>query len=159
MAGLQSKVRTCLWFNGRAREAAEFYVSLLPDSQIDEAWTLEEGAEDDHIIEFTLAGTPMMILNGGDYFKLNEAASISVLTEDQAETDHLWAALMADGGEETMCGWLKDRFGVSWQIVPKRLVALAYHPDKAIAARVREAMMSMRKIDIAALEAAARDDL
>lgn len=158
MAGLQAKVRTCLWFNGRAREAAEFYVSLLPDSQIDEPWALENDENESFVIEFTLAGAPMMILNGGDYFTLNEAASISVLTEDQTETDRLWEALTSDGGEESMCGWLKDRFGVSWQIVPKKLVQLSNHPDKAVAGRVREAMMKMKKINIAALEAAAQGE-
>jgi len=152
MAGLQQKVRTCLWFDGRGREAAEFYVSLLPDSRIDQAFAAHQ--DDPLVVEFTLAGAPMMILNGGPMFRLNEAASISVLTEDQVETDALTEALTARGGEESQCGWLKDRFGVSWQITPKRLVELINDPDQAGAARVREAMMAMRKIDIAALEAA-----
>lgn len=158
MAGLQAKVRTCLWFNGRAREAAEFYVSLLPDSQIDEPWALENDANEPIVIEFTLAGVPMMILNGGDMFRLNEAASISVRTDDQAETDRLWSSLTADGGEESQCGWLKDRFGVSWQITPKRLIELSNHPDRAAADRVRTAMLQMKKIDIATLEAAFKGD-
>ncbi len=156
MAGLQSKVRTCLWFDGRAREAADFYVSLLPDSRIDEAFG--EGEGEPLVIEFTLAGAPMMILNGGPMFQHNEAASISVLTEDQEETDLLWSRLTADGGQEAMCAWLKDRFGVSWQIVPRRLIELIHHDDAAAAARARAAMMQMRKIDIAALEAAFRGE-
>lgn len=152
MAGLQQKVRTCLWFDGKAREAAAFYVSLLPDSRIDADYPADE--TDAMVIEFTLAGAPMMILNGGPMYKPSPAASISVLTDDQAETDRLWAALVADGGEESMCGWLIDRYGVSWQIVPRRLVALIHHESRDAAARAQEAMMQMKKIDIAALEAA-----
>ena len=151
MAGLQKKVRTCLWFEGKGREAAEFYVSLLPDSYIDEKFA----AYDDEplVVEFTLAGAPMMTLNGGPMFKHTGAASISVLTADQAETDKLWEAL-TDGGEESMCGWLKDRYGISWQITPKRMVELVNHEDQTAATRAREAMFEMKKINIAALEAA-----
>lgn len=156
MPGLQQKVRTCLWFNGKGREAAEFYVSLLPDSRIDQEFAAHE--EDPLVVEFTLAGAPMMILNGGPMYELNEAASISVLTENQQETDELWHKLTADGGTESMCGWLKDRYGVSWQIVPKRMVELINHDDATAAARAREAMMKMQKIDIAALEAAFEGD-
>lgn len=151
MAGLQNKVRTCLWFEGNGREAAEFYVSLLPDSHIDEKFAAFE--KEPLVVEFTLAGAPMMTLNGGPMFKHTEAASISVLTEDQAETDKLWKAL-TDGGEESMCGWLKDRYGVSWQITPKRMVELLNNEDQASATRAREAMFKMKKINIADLEAA-----
>jgi predicted 3-demethylubiquinone-9 3-methyltransferase (glyoxalase superfamily) len=106
------------------------------------------------IVEFTLAGAPMMILTGGVMFEHSPAASISVLTKDQAETDRLWSALLADGGKESMCGWLFDRFGVSWQIVPEVLPRLFNDPDTAAASRARAAMMQMKKIDIAALETA-----
>lgn len=151
MAGLQKKVRTCLWFEGKGREAAEFYVSLLPDSFMDEKFAAYE--DEPLVVEFTLAGAPMMTLNGGPMFKHTGAASISVLTEDQAETDKLWEAL-TDGGEESMCGWLKDRYGISWQITPKRMVELINHEDQTAASRAREAMFEMKKINIAALEAA-----
>lgn len=155
MTGLQRKVRTCLWFDGNGHEAAAHYVSLLPDSCIDlEVRPDPNGAP--LVVEFTLAGAPMMILNGGPHYKLTPAASISVLTKDQAETDRLWAALLDGGGEESMCGWLVDRFGVSWQIIPEVLPRTLMSEDTAAAARAREAMMKMRKIDIAALEAAFR---
>ena len=146
-----AKVRTCLWFDNNGHEAAAFYVSLLPDSRIEQEVRLDP-AGPPLVVEFTLAGTPYMVLNGGPMFKPNEAASISVLTEDQAETDRLWQALTADGGAPGMCGWLKDRYGVSWQIVPKALPRLLGRGGPG-AARVREAMMGMTKIDIAALEA------
>jgi len=119
------KVRTCLWFDAAALPAAEFYCGLLPDSRIDDVSRYPEGqamAEPGTVltVEFTLAGTPYQALNGGPHFPLTEAVSISVTTEDQAETDRLWAALIADGGAESQCGWLKDRFGLSRQIVPRR---------------------------------------
>jgi predicted 3-demethylubiquinone-9 3-methyltransferase (glyoxalase superfamily) len=108
-------------------------------------------------VDFTLAGTPYHILNGGPQFPQTVAASISVLTEDQAETDRLWAALIADGGDDGKCGWLKDRWGVSWQIVPKALPRLLGSSDRTASGRVMQALMTMQKIDVAALEAAARD--
>jgi predicted 3-demethylubiquinone-9 3-methyltransferase (glyoxalase superfamily) len=151
----KSKVRTCLWFEKGGREAAEFYVSLLPDSSIDMVLDHHSPA-DPMVVEFTLAGCPMMILTAGPHYKLTPAASISVLTKDQAETDALWNALLANGGEESRCGWLTDRFGVSWQIVPEILPRLINQPDKEAGRRAQEAMMQMHKIDIAALEAAAR---
>ena len=151
----KSKVRTCFWFAEGGHAAATFYVSLLPDSTIDAVY--EHGqAKDPMVVEFTLAGAPMMILTAGPQFKLSPAASISVLTEDQAETDRLWSALLEDGGEESMCGWLKDRYGLSWQIVPKALPRLLADRDRDAAARVQVAMMQMRRIDIAALQAAAK---
>lgn len=148
-----SKVRTCLWFQKGGREAAEFYVSLLPNSGIDAVYANGQ-PQDPMIVEFRLAGAPMMILTGGPHYELSPAASISVLTEDQPETDRLWSKLLEGGGEESMCGWLKDRFGVSWQIVPQTLPRLLGHPDADAAGRVRAAMMNMQKIDIAALQAA-----
>ena len=152
------KVRTCLWFDSQALEAAEFYCSLLPDSRVenlDQNSDLRDDPKQNKIliVEFILAGAPFMALNGGPVFTHSEAASISVLTDDQEETDRLWAALTADGGSESMCGWLKDRFGVSWQITPKRLIELASGPH---AEQVSAAMMEMKKIDIAGLEAAAK---
>lgn len=147
------KVRTCLWFDGEGEEAARFYVSLLPDSRIESVIRPDPDGPA-LVVEFTLAGTPYMTLNGGPMFKPTPAASISVLTKDQAETDALWAKLIEDGGEESMCAWLIDRFGVSWQIVPEVLPRLLSADDKAAAARAREAMMQMRKIDIATLETA-----
>jgi predicted 3-demethylubiquinone-9 3-methyltransferase (glyoxalase superfamily) len=153
MAMLEKKVRTCLWFHTGGVEAAKFYVSLLADSRIDSV--MDHGnADDPMVVEFTLGGAPMMILTAGPHFTLTPAASISVLTKDQAETDRLWAALLAGGGKESMCGWLEDRFGVSWQIVPEVMPRLFHDPDRAAAGRAREAMLTMRKIDIAAIEAA-----
>ncbi len=150
----KSKVRTCFYFEKGGRDAAEFYVSLIADSQIDSV--LPHGRPDDPmVVEFTLAGAPMMILTAGPMYELTPAASISVLTEDQDETDKLWSSFCADGGEESRCGWLIDRFGVSWQIVPKILPRLLAHDDPATAKRVMDAMVQMRKIDIATLEAAA----
>jgi predicted 3-demethylubiquinone-9 3-methyltransferase (glyoxalase superfamily) len=155
MAYLQQKVRTCLWFNGNGHEAAAFYVSLLPDSRIEGSYGPEGGPP--LIVEFRLGGASMMILNGGPQFQPTPAASISVLTEDQAETDRLWGALTAQGGEAGHCGWLTDRFGVSWQIVPRRLPELLGATDRAAAGRTQVAMMTMHKLDIAALEAAFND--
>ena len=152
------KVRTCLWYDDQALEAATFYCTLLPESRIERVGrhSEEEGAPGPGkvlMVEFTLAGTPYQALNGGPHHVLSEAVSISVLTDDQAETDRLWGALTADGGAEGRCGWLKDRFGLSWQIVPRRLITLL---SGQAAAGVWPALMDMRKIDIAALEAAAQ---
>lgn len=145
------KVRTCFWFSKRGIDAANHYVSLLPDSRIDAVY--EHGQPDDPmVVEFTLGGAPMMILTAGPQFSPSEAASISVLTEDQEETDRLWSALIADGGAEGQCGWLKDKYGISWQIVPKRMVELFSDDDTQSAGRAMQAMMTMRKIDIAAIE-------
>lgn len=153
---MNSKVRTCLWFNGNGAEAAKFYVSLLPDSVIEKTFSPTEGAPP-LVVDFTLGGTPYQILNGGPDHPHSWAASISVLTQNQAETDRLWAALLARGGTESRCGWLTDRFGLSWQIVPEVLPRLLASPDKAASARVMQAMMKMIKIDIAGIEAAARN--
>jgi predicted 3-demethylubiquinone-9 3-methyltransferase (glyoxalase superfamily) len=151
----RAKVRTCLWFEKGGIEAAKYYVELMPDSAIDAVYEHGNSA-DPMVVEFTLHGAPMMILTAGPHFKLTPAASISVLTKDQEETDRLWNALTANGGAESMCGWLTDRFGVSWQIVPEVLPKLLGQPDRAAAARAQAAMMQMKKIDIAALEAAAK---
>jgi predicted 3-demethylubiquinone-9 3-methyltransferase (glyoxalase superfamily) len=151
------KVRTCLWFTQGGHKAAQFYVSLLPESRIDSVAPTgnpDDTAADPMVVEFTLAGAPMMILTAGPHYKLTPAVSISVLTDSQAETDRLWAALTADGGEESRCGWLTDRFGVSWQIVPRRMMELFASDDAAAAGRAQSAMLQMGKIDIAAIEAA-----
>ena len=150
-------VSTCLWFDDQALPAAEFYCSLLPESRIDRIrYTPEvEGMGKPGsvlVVDFTLAGTPYMALNGGPHFNLDQSVSISLTTESQGEADRLWAALIADGGAESRCGWLEDRFGLSWQITPKRAVELLSGP---MATKVWPALMQMRKIDVAALEAAA----
>ena len=151
---MTAKVRTCLWFDGKAEEAANFYVSLIPDSRVESVFRpVANGPA--LTVEFTLAGTPYQALNGGPHYTFTEAASISVITEDQKETDRLWYALTADGGQESRCGWLKDRFGLSWQIVPSRLPELLTDTDPARSKRAMEAMLQMSRIDIARLEAAA----
>lgn len=150
---------TCLWFDGQAEEAAEFYVSAFPNSNI-----LERNPAPDApagspplTVVFCLDGRPFVALNGGPQFSFSEAVSIQVMCETQEEVDYYWDRL-ADGGKEAarQCGWLKDRFGLSWQIVPVQLPALLADPDRAKATRVMQAMLRMKKIDIAALEAAAR---
>lgn len=155
--GDRSKVCTCLWFNDQALEAAEFYCRLLPESGVERIERYPESHEmgtpgSVAAVEFRLGEVPYLAINGGPHFTLSEAASIFVLTQDQAETDRLWRALSADGGTESQCGWLMDRYGLSWQIVPKRAQQLMYGPE---AAQVWKALMGMKKIDIAALEAAA----
>ncbi len=152
---MDAKVRTCLGFRDQAEDAARFYVSLLPGSEIESVFRPDPSGPA-LMATFTLAGTPYQALNMGEYAKLTGAVSISVLTKDQAETDRLWAALLADGGAEIQCGWLTDRFGVSWQIVPEILPRLLTAPDRAAAGRAMQAMMGMVKLDIAALEAAFR---
>ena len=150
-----TSVRTCLWFDGQGEEAARFYVSLLPGSAIE---SVHRPAPDGPalIVEFSLAGAPYMILNGGPKYTHTPAASISVSTEDQETTDRLWAALTADGGRESQCGWLVDRFGVSWQVVPRAAVRLLRDGDREAVGRAQAAMLRMRKLDVAALEAAFR---
>ena len=149
-----NKVSTCLWFDGQAEEAANFYVSLIPGSNVETVFCPDQSGPV-LLVVFTLGGTPFQGLNGGPKFKHSEAASISVSTRDQEETDRLWNALTANGGSESRCGWLKDRFGVSWQIVPDRLPELLSDPDEEKAQRVMAAMLSMRKIEIGELERAA----
>ena len=150
-----ASVRTCLWFDGQGEEAARFYVSLLPGSAIEGVH--RPGSDGPAlIVEFSLAGAPYMALNGGPQYTHTPAASISVSTEDQETTDRLWAALTADGGRESRCGWLVDRFGVSWQIVPRAVGRLLGDADREAAGRAQAAMLQMRKLDIAAMEAAFR---
>jgi predicted 3-demethylubiquinone-9 3-methyltransferase (glyoxalase superfamily) len=146
------RVRTCLWFEKDGAAAADFYVSLLPDSQM-ETVVAPDGAES-LLVNFTLSGAPYQILNGGPHFRLSEAVSISVMVYDQAEIDRLWAALTGNGGEESQCGWLKDRWGLSWQIYPQVLIDMQTAKDQVAAERTRQAMYKMKKLDIAALKAA-----
>ncbi len=150
---MKPKVATCLWYDGVAEEAVSFYTSLVSGSEIG-AITRFGPDGPAVMVEFTLAGAPFQALNGGPQFNFTEAASISVTTADQAETDRLWSALTSDGGEEGQCGWLKDRFGMSWQIVPEPLSRLLGSKDREAADRAMQAMMEMRKIEIAALESA-----
>lgn len=153
------KVSTFLWFDGQAEAAVNLYVSLLPDSRIDRIFRSprdypagEEGQV--LMIAFTLAGRSYQAMNGGPGHPFTDAISLAVATEDQAETDRLWDALGADGGRPIACGWIADRFGLSWQITPKRLIEMIGAEDRAAAGRAFAAMMDMVKIDIAALEAA-----
>ncbi|RYD35292.1 MAG: VOC family protein [Verrucomicrobiaceae bacterium] len=153
------KITPFLSFDGQAEEAARFYVSLLPDSRIDRVThspvdTPGGGIGSVLIVEFTLAGTPFIALNTPG-FTFTEGVSFMISCEDQAETDRLWAALTADGGSEMACGWLKDRWGLVWQVTPVRLMELIKDPDRDRARRAMEAMMTMVKIDIAAVERAA----
>ena len=147
-----TSITPCLWFDGNGLEAAEFYVSLFPDSSIDSVSPGPDGSP--LLVSFTLMGGPFQALNGGPMFQFTEAVSLVVPCESQAEVDRYWAAL-TEGGEESMCGWLKDRFGVSWQIVPTVLGEILGDPDPERAARATEAMLKMRRLDIAALRAAA----
>ena len=156
----KQKIRPCLWFEGQALEAAEFYVSVFPNSSIGNV----QRSPTDYpggkagavlVVSFTLAGQSYQALNGGPHDAFNDAISLSVNCEDQAEVDRLWDRLTANGGRPVQCGWLKDKYGLSWQIVPRRLQELIGDPDPAKAKRVMAAMMEMIKIDIAGLERAA----
>jgi len=156
----QPKVFPCLWFDGNAKEAAELYVSLLPNSHVDNVWrspadTPSGPAGMVLTVDFTVGGQQLQGLNGGPEFTFNEAVSFVIECEDQAEVDRLWEALTANGGEPGPCGWLKDRFGMSWQIVPRRLEELVNDVDPERARRAMEAMLKMGKIEIAELERAA----
>jgi len=149
------RIRPCLWFDTEGQEAAEFYTSVFPNSKITKITTRPDRPEGTVItVEFELDGERFIALNGGPQFSFSEAVSFDVSCETQEEVDAYWATL-SEGGEEGPCGWVKDRFGLSWQIVPKALPRLLADPDREKAGRVMAAMMKMGKIDIAALERAA----
>ena len=156
-----AKVRTCLWFAADAEQAVERYVSLIPDSRVEHVqrapgpWPGGK-AGDAIVVDFTLGGQAYQALNGGSRADYGTAASLSVSCVDQAEVDRMWTALLEGGGTEVQCGWLRDPWGVPWQIVPEALPRLLGHEDRALARRVFEAMTSMVKIDVAALERAAK---
>ncbi|GAA2449353.1 VOC family protein [Streptomyces glaucus] len=149
---------TCLWFDGRAEEAAHHYVSVFENSRIGRIGRCTEAgpgpAGSVLTVEFTANGQKFVALNGGPEFTFNEAISFQILCADQAEVDHYWTRLTEGGGEEGPCGWLKDRYGVSWQVVPERLVEMTTDPDQEKAGRATRAMLSMGRLDIAALEKA-----
>ena len=163
---MASPITPCIWMDGTAEEAATFYVSLFPNSRIDR---ISRYAADSPfppsfpagtamLVLFTLDGRPFSSLNGGPMFPQTEAVSFVIPVEDQAELDRYWSALTADGGEESMCGWCKDRFGVSWQVVPRKLLEMQASEDAAAVHRLNSAIMTMRKLDIAALETAFSGD-
>ena len=157
----KSKNTICLWYDKDALDAAKFYAATFPDSKV----TAVHHAPGDYpsgkagdvlTVEFTVMGIPCLGLNGGPQFRHSEAFSLQVATDDQAETDRLWNAIVGNGGQESECGWCKDRWGLSWQIAPRVLVDAVTSSDKAVAKRAFDAMMTMRKIDIARIEAAVR---
>jgi len=151
----------CLWYDHDALDAARFYAQTIPDSAVGAVTRAPGDYPDGKVgdvltVNFTVAGIPCVGLNGGPHFKHNEAFSFQIATDDQAETDRLWNAIVGNGGQESECGWCKDRWGVSWQITPRVLIEAIADPDPKAARRAFEAMMTMRKIDIATIEAARR---
>ena len=149
----------CLWFDRDAEAAARFYAATFPDSAVGAIHRAPgdypDGQQGDVlVVEFTVLGLPCLGLNGGPAFRHSEAFSFQVATADQAETDRYWNAIVGHGGQESACGWCKDRWGISWQITPVQLTRATTHPDRAAAKRAFDAMMTMRKIDVAAIEAA-----
>lgn len=155
----RAKNTICLWYNGDAEEAANFYAKTFPDSSVDAVHKAPgdypSGSEGDVLtVEFTVLGIPCLGLNGGPAFKHCEAFSFQVATVDQEETDRYWNAIVGNGGEESACGWCRDKWGISWQITPQVLSDAMADPDRATAKRVFEAMMTMGKIDVAAIEEA-----
>ena len=154
-----TRITPCLWYDGKAEEAANLYASIFPDSSVDAVHRSPSDypngkAGDVLTVDFTVMGMKFLGLNGGPHFTFDEAVSFIIHTKDQAETDRYWDALLASGGKASECGWIKDRFGLSWQITPQRLLDMMTSPDKAAAKRAMEAMMTMSKIDIATLESA-----
>jgi 2-polyprenyl-6-hydroxyphenyl methylase/3-demethylubiquinone-9 3-methyltransferase len=157
----QAKNTVCLWYEGGAEEAARFYAGVFPDSSVGAAYRapadFPSGKKGDALtVEFTVMGIPCLGINGGPAFRYSEAFSFQVATADQAETDRYWDAIVGNGGEESACGWCKDKWGISWQITPAALAKAITDPDPAAAERAFNAMMQIRKIDIAAIEAARR---
>lgn len=153
------KAKTCLWYDGDALPAAQLYTSIIADSAIGDIGYYGESGPGTPgsvlAVEFRLGTQEFVGLNGGPQFPFTEAASIQIYCDDQAEVDRYWAALTADGGQESMCGWLKDRFGLSWQIIPSALMGLLQDSDPARAARATAQMLTQRRLDLAAIRAAA----
>ena len=161
MAGKIAKNTICLWYDGTAEEAANFYAKTFPDTTVDAVHRAPgdypDGKQGDVLtVEFTVMGIPCIGLNGGPAFKQSEAFSFQVMTESQEETDRYWDAIVNHGGQESACGWCKDKWGLSWQITPRVLTEAFNSPDRAVAKRAFDAMMTMRKIDVATIEAAVR---
>ena len=160
---MKPKNTICLWYDKDALDAANFYAATFPNSQVTGVHKapgdFPGGKKGDVLtVEFTVLGIPCLGLNGGPMFKPTEAFSFQVATDDQAETDRYWNAIVGNGGQESACGWCKDRWGFSWQITPRVLLDATTDPDRAAAKRAMEAMMTMRKIDIATIEAARRGE-
>ncbi|MEO6388921.1 MAG: VOC family protein [Croceibacterium sp.] len=156
---MANKAANCLWYDNDAEGAANFYAATFPDSSVGMVHRapgdFPDGKQGQVLtVDFTVCGIPCIGLNGGPAFKHSEAFSIMVFTDDQAETDRLWNAIVGNGGQESQCGWCKDKWGVNWQITPRALMAAMAGPDRAAAKRVFDAMMTMKKIDIAQIEAA-----
>jgi len=154
-----SKNTVCLWYDRDAEAAARFYAKTFPNSSVGAVMRAPgdypDGKQGDVLtVEFTVAGIPCIGLNGGPHFKHSEAFSFQIATDDQAETDRLWNAIVGNGGQESECGWCKDKWGLSWQITPRALTDAIMDPDRAAAKRAFDAMMTMRKIDIATIEKA-----
>ena len=158
---MTSKTTLCLWYDGAALEAAQFYAATFPDSAVGAVHRAPgdypSGKQGDVLtVEFTVLGIPCLGLNGGAAFRHSEAFSFLVATDDQEETDRLWNAIVGNGGQESACGWCKDKWGLSWQISPRVVTDAVMGSDKAAAKRAFDAMMTMKKIDVAAIEAAVR---
>lgn len=156
---MTAKNRICLWYDGTAEDAANFYATVFPDTRVDSIQRAPTDYPDGKegnvlVVEFTVMGIECIGLNGGPQFPQSEAFSFQVTTDTQEETDRYWNAIVGNGGAESMCGWCKDKWGLNWQITPRALTDAMANPDRAAAKRAMEAMMTMRKIDIAAIEAA-----
>ena len=158
---MNPKNTICLWYDGTALDAANFYAGTFPDSSVGAVLRAPgdypDGRQGDVLtVGFTVCGIPCIGLNGGPMFRHSQAFSFQIATDDQAETDRLWNAIVGNGGQESRCGWCRDRWGLSWQITPRALTEAMSDPDPAVARRVFEAMMTMGRIDVAAIEAARR---